>query len=127
MNLLNKFHLAVIVALAFALAPLHAAQIKPLGMILESQGGRIGSANASAGATIYAGDILNTETEGSVTVRIGQTTYQLLGDSSAVFYSGPTSPIAELRSGTIVVSNNSASQGFEIFASDVRVVSGSAR
>jgi hypothetical protein len=124
MQLASKFLLAALLCLAFAHAPTHAAQTKAVGMILESQGGRIGSAPASAGSSIYVGDILNTDTDGSITVRAGHTTYTLLGDTSAAFYPGQTSPIAELRRGTIAVSNNSASEGFEIFASDVRVVSG---
>ena len=126
MHPLYKF-LAVAVTLCFALFPAHAAQTKSLGMVLDSQGGHIGSAPTSAGASVYVGDILNTEMDGSLTVRIGHTTYQLLGDTSAAFYPGQASPIAELRRGTIVISNNSATEGFEIFASDVRIVSGAAR
>jgi hypothetical protein len=127
MTRLTKFSLATIVALSFALAPLHAAQTKALGMIMDSEGGRIGSAPASAGSSVFVGDILNTDTDGALTVRIGQTTYRLLGDTSVAFYPGPSSPIAELRHGAINVSNNSATEGFEIFASDVHIVSGSAR
>ncbi len=131
MTRLTKFSLAAIatlgMALSFALAPLHAAQTKALGMIMDSQGGRIGSAPSSAGSSVFAGDILNTDTDGNLTVRIGQTTYQLLGDTTVVFYPGQSSPIAELRHGAINISNNSATEGFEIFASDVRIVSGSAR
>jgi hypothetical protein len=127
MNRLTKFYLTAILSLSFALAPIHAAQTKSLGMILDSQGGHIGATTVTAGSSVYVGDILSTDTDGSLTVRIGQTTYQLQGDTSAVFFPGQSSPIAELRRGTIVVSNNSASEGFEIFASDVRIVSGTAR
>ena len=109
------------------LAPLHAApQVKALGLVVETQGGRIGSALTSEGSTIYPGDILNTDSDGALKVRIGQTTYELLGDTTAVFYTGQTSPIAELRRGTIVVGSNSA-ESFQIYASDVRIVSDQAR
>jgi len=127
MRIFNKLSLAAIVSLSFAFAPLHAAQTKAVGMILDARGGHIGSAATSAGSSVYVGDILSTDTDGSLTVRVGQTTYQLLGDTSAAFYAGQTSPIAELRRGSITVSNNSVSQGFEIFASDVRIVSGADR
>ena len=127
MRFLNKLSFAAIVSLTFAFAPVHAAQVKAVGIIVDSQGGHIGSAATSAGSSIYAGDILDTDTDGSLTVRVGQTTYQLLGDTTAAFYPGQTSPIAELRHGTMLVSNNSASQGFEIFASDVRIVAGTDR
>jgi hypothetical protein len=127
MQVFNKFLLAALATVCLTLAPAHAAQTTSLGMILDSQGGRIGSAPASAGSSIYVGDILSTDTDGSLTVRIGQTTYQLLGDTSAAFYPGQTSPIAELRRGTMAVSNNSDSQAFEIFAADVKIVSGATR
>jgi len=127
MSRITKFYLAAIVSVSFALTPIHAAQTKALGMILDSQGGHIGSANTSAGTSIYPGDILNTDADGTLTVRIGRTTYQLLGDTSVAFFPGASSPIAELRHGTINVSNNSASEGFEIFASDVRIVSDTTR
>ncbi|MGA2419294.1 MAG: hypothetical protein ABSG69_04375 [Candidatus Acidiferrum sp.] len=127
MRFLKKLSLAAVVSLSFAFAGVHAAQVKAAGMILDSQGGHIGSAATSAGSSIYAGDILSTDMDGTITVRVGQTTYQLLGDTTAVFYIGQTSPIAELRHGVILVSNNSASQGFEIYASDVRIVSGTDR
>jgi hypothetical protein len=127
MRFLNKLSFAALVSLSFPFAPVHAAQVKAVGMILDSQGGHIGSAVTSAGSSIYAGDILSTDTDGSLTVRVGQTTYQLLGDTTAAFYPGQTSPIAELRHGVILVSNNSASQGFEIYASDVRIASGTDR
>ena len=119
MTRLTKFSLVAIavlgVAWSFALAPVHAAQTKALGMIMDSQGGRIGSAPASAGSSVFVGDILNTDTDGHLTVRIGQTTYQLLGDTTVVFYAGQSSPIAELRHGAINISNNSATEGFRNF------------
>jgi hypothetical protein len=96
-------------------------------VILESQDGRLGATSASAGSTVFAGDILNTESDGAIKVRIGQTTYELLGDTTAVFYPGQVSPIAELRRGTIVVSNNSPSETFQIYASDVLIVADQAR
>jgi hypothetical protein len=90
---------------------------------VETQNGHIGGSLTSEGSTIFPGDILNTDSDGALKVRIGQTTYELLGDTTAVFYTGQTSPIAELRRGTLVVSNHSASEGFVIYASDVRIVS----
>ncbi len=127
MSRISKFYLAAIVSVSFALTPIHAAQTKALGMILDSQGGHIGAANTSAGTSVYPGDILNTDADGTLTVRIGRTTYQLLGDTSVAFFPGASSPIAELRHGTINVSNNTTSEGFEIYASDVRIVSDTAR
>jgi hypothetical protein len=130
MNWLTKVSLAAALtsaALMLNSAPAHAAQSKALGLVLETQGGRLDGALTSEGSTIFPGDILKTDTDGALKVRIGQTTYELLGDTTAVFYTGAASPIAELRRGTLVVSNTSASEGFQIYASDVRVVPGQTR
>jgi hypothetical protein len=115
--------------LALAVAPTHAAQSKALGLVLETQNGRLAGALTSAGSTIFPGDILNTDSDGAIKVRIGQTTYELLADTTVVFYTGQSSPtpVAELRRGTLVVSNHSASEGFQIYASDVRIVNGDTR
>jgi hypothetical protein len=124
MNYRTKSYLAALAAMLLAYSPAQvaqAAQNKALGILLESQDGRIGSSPGSAGSSIYLGDILNTDVSGRMTIRVGQTTYQLLGDSSVAFYPGQTSTIAELRRGTILVSADSP-ETFQIYASDVRIV-----
>jgi hypothetical protein len=123
MNYRTKSYLAALAAVLLVYSPAQvaqAAQNKALGILLESQEGRIGSSPASAGSSIYLGDILNTDPGGRMIIRVGQTTYQLLGDSSAAFYPGQTSTIAELRRGTILVST-STTETFQIYASDVRI------
>jgi hypothetical protein len=125
MNYRTKSYLAALAAMLLAYSPAQvaqAAQNKALGILLESQDGRIGSSPGSAGSSIYLGDILNTDVNGRMTIRVGQTTYQLLGDSSMAFYPGQTSTIAELRRGTILVSTDSPAETFQIYASDVRIV-----
>ncbi|MGA2810836.1 MAG: hypothetical protein ABSG16_05510 [Candidatus Acidiferrum sp.] len=124
---LKQISLAALAAcalnLALSVAPGCAAQSKPLGLVLETQYGRIGGALTSEGSTIFPGDILTTDSDAALKVRIGQTTYELLGDTTVVFYAGQSSPIAELRRGTLTVSNSSPSEGFQIYASDVHIVS----
>jgi|SRR5450755_1134743 hypothetical protein len=126
MNALAKSYLATIAALLLAFAPAQAAQNKSLGVILESQDGHIGTSATSAGSSVYVGDILNTEVNGRIRIRVGQTIYELLGDSSVAFYPGQFGTIAELRRGTILVSDNSA-ENFQIYASDIRIISDAPR
>ena len=124
MNYRMKSYLAALAAVLLAYSPAQvaqAAQNKALGILLESQEGRVGSSPVSAGSSIYLGDILSTDAGGRMIIRVGQTTYQLLGDSSVAFYPGQTSTIAELRRGTILVSTNSSAETFQIYASDVRI------
>jgi hypothetical protein len=123
MNWLTRFYVAVIATSVLSLAPAHAAQVRALGVILDSQDGRLGSSSTTAGATVFPGDILSTDLDGDIKVRIGQTTYEILGDSTVAFYPGQSAPIAELRHGTLRVTNNSAAEGFVIYASDVRIES----
>jgi hypothetical protein len=122
-NIVLTALLASVLNLALGSGPTQAAQTKALGLVLETQNGRIGGSLTSEGSTIFPGDILNTDSDGALKVRIGQTIYELLGDTTVVFYVGQSSPIAELRRGTVAVSNNSASEGFQIYASDVHIVS----
>jgi len=54
-------------------------QVKALGMVLESEGAHIGSSPVSAGASLFLGDILSTDSDGRIKVRVGQTTYEFAG------------------------------------------------
>jgi hypothetical protein len=114
--------LAAIIPAAALAAPARAAQVKALGMILDAQNAHVGPSATSAGTTIFSGDILSTDIDGDIKVRIGQTTYELVGDTSAAFFAGQNGPIAELRRGTLKIADNSP-EGFQIYASDVRIVS----
>ena len=124
---LKKMVVAALMLSNVAFSPAHAGQVKALGMVLESEGAHIGSSPVSAGASLFLGDILSTDSDGRIRVRVGQTTYELLGDSTAAFYPGKDGAIAELRRGSILVANNSTSESFEIYASDVRIVPGQNR
>jgi hypothetical protein len=127
MAFLKKMIVAAAVISSLAFVPANAGQVKALGMVLESEGAHIGSSPVSAGASLFLGDILSTDSDGRIKVRVGQTTYELLGDSIAAFYPGKDGAIAELRRGSILVANNSTTESFEIYASDVRVVPGQNR
>ena len=101
--------------------PLYPAQTLAGGVVLDADRARIGSGPVTAGASVYSGDVLSTENDGHAQVRIGQTRFGLQGDTQVAFFSGINGAVAELRHGTVIVSN-SATEGFEIFASDVRIV-----
>jgi len=127
MAFLKRMIVAVAAISSLAFVPANAGQVKALGMVLESEGAHIGSSPVSAGASLFLGDILSTDSDGRIKVRVGQTTYELRGDSAAAFYPGKDGAIAELRRGSILVANNSTTESFEIYASDVRVVPGQNR
>lgn len=66
-------------------------QSAPLGVVTQSSGGHLNSAAATVGATIYNGDILNTEAPGTLAVRAGSVQFVLSDDSAMMMnYDGST-------------------------------------
>ena len=55
---------------------------KPLGMVTQSQAARVDRADAAVGATVYAGDTIDTDSTGSIRLRAGQAQYYLMSSSS---------------------------------------------
>jgi len=106
--------------------PLHSAgvpaQAPAAGVVVEAERARVGNGPVTAGASVYGGDVISTESEGHAQVRIGKTQFQLQGDTQVALFSGANGAVAELRRGTLVVSHTSPTEGFEIYASDVRIV-----
>ncbi len=108
-------------------APMYPAQNQAAGVALEVAGASVNGTNLSAGSSLYVGDVVNTESDGHARLRVRHTMFQMIGQTDAAFFPGPSGAVAELRHGTLIVALNSAAEGFEIFASDVRIVPKDAR
>lgn len=111
--------------LAFALtlmlvgAPLHAAQ-NPLGVVTQSSGGHLNNAVASAGATLYIGDRLGTDSKGAMALRAG-TVQLILSEASILFMNRDDSGlIPRLDSGSVAF-HVEGNEGFRVTAADVTV------
>ena len=113
--------LAAALVATLVLAVSSVAQNQLAGVILEAERTLAGNAQVTAGTSVFSGDVLSTESEGHAQVRIGQTRFQILPDSEAAFLVTDRGPVAELRRGSLIVSDN-ASESFRIYASDVLVV-----
>lgn len=116
--------LVLLVSLGFAL-PLLAqdqpAAPAPLGLVARAVSAHLGNAPASEGATVYSGDYLLTDNDGSLLVRVGAISVELQSSSSAHIYRAPYGAVLELNSGSVVYSTpGSAAQNVVIVASDVR-------
>lgn len=109
-------------AVLLCVSPLYPAQAPASGVILEAEKTQMGNNQVSAGATIFSGDVLTTTSEGHAQVRMGETRFQLSSDTEVAFFSTESGPVAELRRGSLIVSNNSASERFRIYASDILIV-----
>jgi len=92
-----------------------------LGLIARASGGWIGSSVAVEGATLYSGDLLKTEENGSLLVRIGSLSFELQASSSGHVYRAPYGAILELNSGSVVYTTPGGQGNLIVVADDVRV------
>jgi len=112
-------------ALAFALAfllvtaPLTAAQ-NSLGVVTQSSGGHLNNAAASAGATLYIGDRLGTDSKGAMALRAG-TVQLILSDDSVLFMNGDASGLVPRLDRGTVAFHVEGNENFRLTAADVTV------
>jgi hypothetical protein len=92
-----------------------------LGTVLTAERAHVGDASAWVGTTVYAGDHLSTELQGSVQVRAGAAArLLLLSASSAVVDDKEGTPSAKLLSGTATFSTGNA-HAFTLYASTAAI------
>jgi hypothetical protein len=79
-----------------------------LGIVVFADRAKVGIAAASVGSTVFGGDKLTTEAEGSVQIRAGAARFLLASSSGAVLSADEASPAATLISGTATFSTANA-------------------
>jgi hypothetical protein len=89
--------------------------------VTQSAGGHLGTAPASAGATIYDGDHLSTDAGGALRLRSIAFLIYLPGQSGITLHSAEKGALAELTGGTLVFSTAQAA------AMEIRVLDASLR
>jgi hypothetical protein len=99
-------------------------QDQPIGMVQTAERAHLDQGPVSAGASIYAGEVLSTDAGGAFELRVATLRFALRENSSASFYSGQKGSVAQLTGGTLLFSRDSGEAGIEIVASDVRIVPG---
>lgn len=109
------------VALALSLASLPAwsastPSVAPLGTIIAADRAHIGQAIADVGTTVYGGDKISTELQGSLQLRAGAARLLLLGSSAAIVNDAEGAPSAKLLLGTATFSTGNA-HAFTLFVS----------
>lgn len=77
----------------------------PLGVILQTEHAVIGSGVAATGATVFAGDTLETNAGGTLRVRFGGSQAYLMPNSSATVNQASGGFGATLTAGTVIVSS----------------------
>jgi hypothetical protein len=94
--------------------------VAPLGTVIASDHGHVGQANADIGTTVYGGDKLSTESQGSVQIRAGAARLLLQSASAAVVSENDGTPSARLLLGTATFSTGNA-HAFTLFASTAAI------
>jgi hypothetical protein len=111
----------VFVGFASPLLAQSSPQNLALGLVAKSAGGLMGSVAATEGSSVFSGDYLSTQDNGSLLVRVGKLSLELKSSSAAHIYRAPYGAVVELNRGTAVYSTPGGQENLVVVASDVRV------
>jgi hypothetical protein len=100
--------------------PARPAGIPALGVVTQASAAHFNAARVSAGATVYDGDRLSTESEGLLQFRGTGSLLYLPGRSGVTLHRLPNGTLAHLRTGGLVFSSARAS-AMEILANDALI------
>jgi hypothetical protein len=117
------FALLLSVALASPLLAQTPAQTPgvALGIVVTADRASLGNTAVSAGESVYSGDYLSTDDNGSLQLRMGQLSLQLEASSSMHVYTAPYGAVVELNRGSVIYTTPGGKQNVVIVANDVRV------
>jgi hypothetical protein len=108
--------IAAILTVSMAAAPLFAAPTSALGTVITAEKAHVGEALVSVGTTVYGGDQLSTEADGSIQLRAGAARLLLASSSVAVVNDEAGAASAKLLKGTATFSTANAN-AFTLYAS----------
>jgi hypothetical protein len=110
--------LAALMAIGVMVSPAWAGPktASSLGTIVTAEHARIGDSSAEVGTTVFSGDRLSTERDGSVQIRAGAARLLLQSGSVAMLNESEGAPSAKLVLGTATFSTGN-SRAFTLFAS----------
>jgi len=92
----------------------------PLGIVIASEHAHVGDTGADVGTTIYTGDRVSTDPQGSIQVRAGAARLFLPSSSAALLAENDGSPSANLLIGNATFSTGNA-HAFTLFASKAAI------
>ena len=110
--------LAAFIIIGLIISPACAAP-KPtasLGTVVTADHARVGDSSVEVGTTIFNGDRLVTDTQGSMQIRVGAARLLLQGASAAIINDTDGTPSAKLVQGAAAFSTGNA-RAFTLFAS----------
>lgn len=92
-----------------------AASVPALGVITQAQRANVGNGSATTGSTIFDGDLLQTDHDGSLRVRVGASQAYLFNGGQAVLHRSADGFSASLTRGGVVLSSGQG-QSFQLLA-----------
>jgi hypothetical protein len=109
---------AALLTIALTVSPAWAGPktASSLGTIVTAEHARVGDSSAEVGTTVFSGDRLSTEREGSVQIRAGAARLLLQSGTMATLNESEGAPCARLLLGTATFSTGN-SRAFTLFAS----------
>lgn len=117
---------AVIAQSPALLAAPPAASVPILGVVMQAQRANVGSGSATIGSTIFDGDPLQTDRDGSLRVRIGSSQAYLFNGGTAVLHQSADGFTANLTHGGLVLSS-SHGQNFHLLADGATIQPGTSQ
>lgn len=111
---------AMVVTLASIPAFAGPATNSVLGTVITANKAHVGEGMAAVGTTVFGGDRISTESQGSVQVRAGAARLLLLGSSAAEVNDTEGAPSARLLLGTATFSTGNA-HAFTLYASKAAI------
>jgi hypothetical protein len=100
--------LSILLSVSLSAAPIWGNSGLGLGTVVSAERAHVGTGAASAGATVFAGDRLDTEQLGSLQIRAGAARLLLKGSSRIVWGAEEGGPSATLTRGTAAFSTANA-------------------
>lgn len=92
----------------------------PLGVVVAAENSNMGAGVTTSGATIYDGDLLKTQTNSTLRVRLGSGQMVLRQNTTANVHAFPNGFSADLNEGTVIVSSP-VGQTFQLIADGVTI------
>jgi len=104
------------------LVPLALTQEPSAGVVILANHGQLGGVNVSSGASVFSGDLLQTDEEGQIQIQAGRTKLVLQPSSALRLFRVGGHAVVELERGTMNYSTPGTGEELVIFGLDVRLV-----
>lgn len=108
MRLIARSCLVVVLVIGLLDIPGFAANEKPLGLVLQAQEASVDNAKLAVGTTVFPGDTVETDTGGTLRLKLGTNQLYLLASSAATLAQNSTIVHAVVAHGTVGFASNGA-------------------